>query len=774
MSVQIRPNSSHWGTFDAVVDGDRVVEIRPFAEDPNPSPLLGNIADGIRSRARVTQPMARAGWLENGPGPDARRGADEWVALEWDEAISLAAAEYGRVYRDHGPEAVYGGSYGWASAGRVHHAQSQVHRFLNLLGGYVRSVNTYSNAAGDVILGRVAGPMAEIVHRATDWRHIVANTDLVVAFGGMPAKNVSVAPGGVSVHTVEGHLNGAAERGARFVYVSPIRDDLPAIGGEWLPIVPGTDVAAMLALAHVLIDEDLIDRAFLDRCTVGFDRLEAYVRGRSDGQPKTPAWAEGICGIPADRLAALAREMAAGRTLVNTSWSLQRAEHGEQPVWMALALAAMLGQVGLPGGGFGFGYGSMAEVGEPPLSYVVPRFPQGRNPVSAFIPVARVADMLLHPGEPFDYDGQRLAYPDIRLLVWAGGNPFHHHQDLGRLRRAFAAPETVIVHDPFWTATARHADLVFPSTVTLERDDIGAAPNDGWLIAMHRAVAPPGQARDDFAVLSDLAHALGVGQQFTEGRDAAGWLRHLYDGWRGGVAEVGIEVPAFDAFWEAGRIRLPNLEDGLVLFDAFRADPEAHPLPTPSGRIELYSETIAGFGYDDCPGHPAWLEPVEWAGAAVAERWPLTLVANNPKSRLHSQLDDGAFSRSTKVQGREPVRIHPDDAAARGIGDGEVVRLFNDRGSCLAGAVLSREVKRGVVQLSTGAWYDPLDPAEAGSPCVHGNPNALTFDRGTSRLAQGCAGQHAHVEVERWRGPLPPVRAFEPPATTERSRSRRT
>ncbi len=529
----------------------------------------------------------------------------------------------------------------------------------------------------------------------------------------------------------------------------------------------------MLARAWVLIDEGSIDRGFLANCTVGFDRLEAYVRGRADGRPKTPEWAEGICGIPAERLAALARDMAAGRTLVNTSWSLQRAEHGEQPVWMALALAAMLGQIGLPGGGFGFGYGSMAEVGEPPLPHGLPRLPQGRNPVSAFIPVARVADMLLHPGERFDYNGQRLAYPDIRLLVWAGGNPFHHHQDLGRLRRAFAAPETIVVHDPFWTATARHADLVFPSTVTLERNDIGGAPNDPWLVAMQRAVAPPGQARDDYAVLSDLAGALGIGDVFTEGRDAAGWVRHIYDTWRAGVAEVGVEAPAFDAFWAAGRVRLPRVDDDLVQFGAFRANPAANPLATPSGKVELYSETIAGFGYDDCPGHPAWLEPREWVGATIADRLPLTLVANNPKARLHSQLDDGAFSRSTKVQGREPMRIHPDDAAARGITDGDVVRLYNDRGSCLAGAVLRGEVMRGVVQLSTGAGYDPLDPADPASPCVHGNPNTLTFDRGTSRLAQGCAGQHAQVEVERWRGPLPPVRAFEPPADAGRNRGER-
>jgi biotin/methionine sulfoxide reductase len=152
----------------------------------------------------------------------------------------------------------------------------------------------------------------------------------------------------------------------------------------------------------------------------------------------------------------------------------------------------------------------------------------------------------------------------------------------------------------------------------------------------------------------------------------------------------------------------------------------------------------------------------------LAEGYPLHLVANNPTTRLHSQLDVGAFSQASKVQGREPIRIHPVDAAHRGIESGDVVRVFNDRGSCLAGAVVSDAVRPRVVQLSTGAWYDPLDPADPDAMCVHGNPNVLTFDRGTSKLAQGCSGQHALVEVARWMGPLPPIRAYDPPPTDRR------
>jgi biotin/methionine sulfoxide reductase len=762
-------HSSHWGAFDAIVDGGSLVDVRPFAGDPNPSPLLRNIRGAVSSRARIEQPMIRAGWLEHGPGANDRRGSDAFVPVAWDEAISLLAGEYRRVYDTFGPEAVYGGSYGWASAGRFHHAQSQLHRFLNCLGGYVGSVNTYSNAAGDVILNRVAGTMLGLLHRATAWPVIAEHSELIVAFGGIPLKNADVSPGGATQHSVRGHLQRAAERGVEFVLISPLRDDLPDfVSSDWHPIVPGADVAVMLALAYVLIDEGLADRSFLERNCNGFDRLERYVLGRDDGQPKDPAWAAAISGIPAETLASLARRMASRRTLINVSWSLQRAEHGEQPPWMALTLSAMLGQIGLPGGGFGFGYGSMASVGEPPLKHRVPVFSQGKNPVGAFIPVARVSDMLLHPGEPFDYDGQRLTYPEIKLVAWSGGNPFHHHQDLGRLRRALSRAETVVVHDPFWTGTARHADIVLPSTVSLERNDIGAASNDPWLIAMKQAVPPAGASRNDFDVLAEVAEQLGVGEAFTEGKTAEEWLPHLYESWRGSLPEGITAFPSFEEFWETGYLRLPDTDDDLVLFDAFRRDPDAHPLGTPSGRIEIFSETIDSFGYEDCPGHPIWLEPHEWHGSPEVEEFPLLLIANNPRTRLHSQHDPGEGSQASKIQGREPVRIHPDDAAQRGIADGDVVRLFNQRGSCLAGAVLSQDVRNGVVQLSTGAWYDPLDAEDPASLCVHGNPNVLTFDRGTSRLAQGCSGQHALVEIERWTGPLPPIRAYDPPATIER------
>jgi biotin/methionine sulfoxide reductase len=710
--------------------------------------------------------MIRAGWLDRGPGPDGRRGAEPFVPVTWATAIELLAGELRRVYGAHGGQAVYGGSYGWSSAGRFHHAQSQLHRFLNVLGGFVGGQHTYSNGALTVIMPHVVGTMREFLDRATPWTVLERHTELFVCFGGIPIKNTLVSPGGASRHPVREHLRAARARGAEFVLLGPLRDDLPDfLGAEWLPVVPGSDVAVMLALAHTLVVEGLHDRGFLQRCCVGFERFEAYLLGAGDGRPKTAEWAERLSGIPAGTIRALARRMAVRRTLINVNWSLQRIEHGEQPPWLAVTLAAMLGQIGLPGGGFGQGYGSLGYVGRAPLRVGPPALPQGSNPVRAFIPFARVADMLLHPGEVFDFDGQRLAYPDIRLVYWCGGNPFHHHQHLGRLRRALARPETLVVHDAFWTPMARHADVVLPSTMTLERDDIGGSPNDACLIAMRRALAPHAQARDEYDIFAGLAGALGVGERFTEGRDTMAWIRHLYEGWR---ARVGAGVPPFEEFWARGLVEVPGLEPDRVLFDEFRADPERAPLATPSGRIEIFSAAIDKLGYEDCPGHPAWLPPAEWLGSPLAARYPLHLVANNPTTRLHSQLDVGALSQSAKVQGREPIRIHPRDAAARGIRDGDVVRVFNERGCCLAGAVVSDAVRVSVVQLSTGAWYDPLDPADPDSMCVHGNPNVLTFDRGTSRLAQACSGQHCLVQVARWTEPLPPIRAYDPPPTTAR------
>jgi biotin/methionine sulfoxide reductase len=751
---------THWGAFRAQTDGIRLQSVQPWSGDSDPRELIHNVQSAQHHATRVRRPAVREGWLRKGPGPTVR-GEEAFVEVSWEHALELVSSELARVYRDFGSCAVYGGSYGWASAGRFHHAQSQLHRFLNTLGGYVRSVGDYSHGASAVLLPHVIGGIMDVRLNQTSWEVIAGHTELFVAFGGLSWAHSAVSAGGPSDHPARNAVIAARRRGCRFVSLSPLADDtFPEAEAEWLAPVPGTDAALMLALAYVLDNEQLVDQAFLERYTVGYGKFIAYVRGDVDGQPKTPEWAAQLTRIPARRIHDLAVAMATSRTLINVTWSLQRQPHGEQPLWLGVVLASMLGQLGLPGGGFAHAYGSSADAGLPKPVARAPSLPQGHNAEKAFIPVARIADMLLRPGDSFSFDGQQLTYPKVELVYWLGGNPFHHHQDLARVRRAFGRPATVIVHEQFWTSTARHADIVLPATMTVERDDFGIGRNDSRLFPMRQLTAPVGEARDDYEIFAALSTRLGRGDQFTEGRDVPQWLHHLYEDWRRALTRSGHSIVDFETFWNEEYMELPVIDKRQVLLRDFRSDPVRHKLSTPSGRIEIFSEVIDGFGYADCPGHPTWIEPPEWLGNKEA-KFGLHLLANNPPMRLHSQLDAGDVSQKTKIQSREPARMNPVDAAARGLEDGQIIRLYNDRGSCLAGLRVSDAVMPGVIQLSTGAHYDP-DPDDP-SFCRHGNPNVLTADRPTSRLSQATAGSHALVEVTRFEGEPPALTIDRPP-----------
>lgn len=772
---RVIPHAAHWGSFDAVVDGDRVVAVRPFARDPFPGSLIQSIPDVVHAASRIDRPYVRKGWLD---GTARRRGAERgeepFVPVSWDRAIRLVAEETARVRAEHGHASILGGSYGWASAGRFHHARTQLQRFLGLGGGFTAQATNYSYGAGMTLMPHIVGTNDVVQGPVTDWTSIAKHARLMLCFGGLPLKNGLVTAGGAGAHEYVPLMKRAAEAGVRFVNLSPFRGDAAEfLGAEWVPVRPGTDCALMLGMAHAILEAGREDRDFLARCTVGWDRLRAYVLGESDGQPKTPEWAAAITEVPAETIRRLALEAASAPTMLTATWSIQRAEHGEQPWWMLVALASMLGGIGKPGQGFAFGYGSINGMGTPRRSLPSVSLPPVRNPVQSFIPVARVTELLENPGGALDYNGRRMTLPDIRLIWWAGGNPFHHHQDLNRLLRAWSRAETIVVQEPWWTAAARHADIVLPATTTLERNDIASSSRDRFVRAMRQAIPPVAEARNDVDILADIADALGYRDRFTEQRDEGAWLRHLYDRWRAGCARLGFEPPDFDTFWEEGHVETPPPEQDFVQFADFAGDPEANPLNTPSGRIELFSETIAGFGYAETPGHPVWQEPREYLGGSLAERFPLHLLSFQPATRLHGQLDPGRVAAASKPQGREPLLMNPRDAAARGLSDGDVVRVFNDRGACLAGLRVTEEIRPGVVAMATGAWWNPARGAPANGDgqgpalCVHGNPNALTQDVGTSRLGQGTAAQSCLVEIARWDEPLPPVTVHAPPPIEE-------
>lgn len=756
--------ASHWGAGVAEIEDGVLTAVGPHPEDPDPSRINENIVDGVYGTARVRRPAIRKSYLEEGPsGARKARGEEPFVSVSWDQALETVAAELDRVRKNFSNNAVYGGSYGWASAGRFHHAQSQLKRFLNCAGGFVRSEGNYSYHAALVLMPHIVGNFREHVKQATRWSSVKKEGRLVVMFGGIPLRNAQVAGGGIAQHKLRYDLTACAAAGVRFVNFSPLRKDaITALDAEWLAPRPGSDTAIMMGLAHSLIAEDLHDRAFLERYTVGFEKVANYLTGSDDGVAKDADWAAERSGIPAERLRRLAREMASQRTLICASASLQRADFGEQPLWMTVTLAAMLGQIGLPGGGYGIGYGADSSIGTVDRPMRWPSFPIGHYPLEDSIPVAAIADMLLNPGKSYSFNGETRSYPDVRMVWWAGGNPFHHHQDLNRLRRAFQRPETIVVNEINWTATARHADIVLPVTSPMERTDIGAGTQDRALVPMPQALEPLGEARDEFAIYSDLERRLGLGDAFSGGKSDRIWLEEMWQQLTTTAGSHGYDLPEFDTFLSGDIISFDDPAPDAVFLSDFRRDPLGHRLKTPSGKIELFSDVIAGFGYEDCPGHATWLPPREWLGAGLAARYPLHLISGQPETRLHSQFDNGAFSRSRKIQGREPLLIHPTDAAARGIADGDVVCIRNDRGQCLAGAVVTEDIREQVVFLWTGAWFSP-DFSHPHHLDTHGNPNVLTHDLRTSKLSQGPAAQSALVEIEKFEGELPPVTAFEPP-----------
>ncbi|MEM9585283.1 MAG: molybdopterin-dependent oxidoreductase [Pseudomonadota bacterium] len=746
--------SSHWGTYQ--LDGPD--GIKPIDDDPRPSRIgKGWVSAATDRSSRILTPVARRGWLEGDNGRN--RNDDSFVELTWEAASALVAQSLDSVRRKHGNSSIFGGSYGWASTGRFHHAQSQLRRFLNLTGGYVGSRETYSHAAAEVLFPHILGLSNRAFQdQMTSLSLVGEHCEFLLAFGGISERTAQISSSGVARHDIGLAVSRLHERGGDILNVSPCKSDLPS--ADWLSIRPGTDTALMLALAYDIVANGGADETFLERCTSGWPEWRAYILGQNDGIPKTPQWAAAICDVPVDRIKDIAGKLVSQRSMIAVNWGMQRAQHGEQTIWAALGLACVVGQIGRPGTGFAFGYGSTTHVGRSSRLINWPSLPQGQNQVTDYIPVARVADMLTSPGGPYQYDGQSRSYPDIRLVYWCGGNPFHHHQDLNRLAQAWTRPETVIVHDHTWTATARRADIVLPSTTPLERADLMMNRRDPSIFYMSPLHAPIGGAKDDFDIFRGIAEKMGLADAFTERRNAEQWLQKLWLNARRVAQDAGFDLPEYEAFKEDGRFDVPDASEERIAFAAFIADPNQAALATETGKITICNETIEGFAAQGCPGHPTWLQPQE--SLLNAEEGQLHLISNQPDTRLHGQNDRGAEALADKIDGREPAYLHPAAAEQRGLSSGDIIRVWNGRGACLAGVRLDADMREDCIILPTGAWFDPQ--TVDGKPLeVHGNPNVLTIDRGCSELSQGNMAHTCLVRVAKWSGPLPALTIDQPP-----------
>ena len=753
--------AAHWGTYKVSKDEGGGFKLLPFSQDKDPSDIGRGIESAVRHSSRIQKPAVRKGWLEyQNKQENTQRGEDEFVEVSWETAYELISTEIKRVISTNGNESIYAGSYGWASAGRFHHAQSHLRRFLNLIGGYTYSKNTYSYAAAEVIIPHVLGNFYNFLFDTTTWESISENTSLLLAFGGVPLKNGQINQGGVGSHNQRDYLKNASSNGVKFINVSPLKSDLETVNEvEWIAIKPNTDVALMLALCYEIYKSGATDRKFIDKYTVGFKKFTKYLNGDNDGVIKNAEWASQITGLSSDAIFDLIKEIKESkRTMISVSWSLTRQSHGEQPYWAAIALASIIGDIGKPGGGIGFGYSAMNSIGDHYKKIPAVSLPQGKNSVKKFIPVARISEMLESPGTSFDYNGSKLTYPDIKLIYWVGGNPFHHHQDLNRMIKAWQLPETIISHEWCWNALAKHSDIVLPVTTPLEREDIALAPRDPYMVFMSKIIDPIGMSKSDFEIFSDLAEKFNIRKEYTENRTEKEWIKWIYDE-SNALQETNHKFPDFDVFKKKGWYKHPKPIDHQIFLREFIESPLKNPLDTPSGKIELFSKKIDSFQYSDCVGHPKWYGDKEYLGNA--SKYKLHLLSNQPKFKLHSQLDQGKVADGEKSDGRAIIEVNIRDAEARDLSEGALVRVFNDRGSCLAVMKISKDIMQGVVNIPTGAW---LDPSKSDSiSCVHGNPNVLTLDVGTSKLAQGPSSHTCLVEIEKFQEEAPKIKAFSPP-----------
>ncbi len=767
---------SHWGAFRATVEGGRWTAVKGWENDPQPSHQLEGVLDSVYSPTRIKYPMVRRAFLEKGPGADVEsRGKDDFVRVSWDEALDLVVKELKRVEETYGPTGTYAGSYGWKSPGKLHNCQNLLRRMLNLKGSFVNSAGDYSTGASQVIMPHVMGTL-EVYEQQTVWPVLVESTDLLVFWGADPMVTNQIG-WIIPDHGAYPGMEAFKQSGKPVIFIDPVRNEsCDFFGAEWIAPKPQTDLAMMLGIAHTMYVENLHDQSFLDDYTFGFDKFLPYLTGESDGTPKSAEWASEICGIPADKIKELARRFTEGQTMLASGWSLQRQHLGEQRHWMLVTLASMIGQIGLPGGGFGLSY-HYSSGGSPGANGpVLPGITDGGTAVegaawltesgAATIPLARIVDMLENPGADFDFNGKREKYPDVKMTYWTGGNPFAHHQDRNRMVKAWQKFETVVVQDFQWTATARHADIVLPATTSYERNDIEQYGDYSLkaIIGMKKVIDPVFEARSDFDIFAEISERLGKKDEFTEGKSEMDWIEEFYDSALQQAEIKQVEMPSFEEFWEQGYVEFPVTEAGnsYVRYADYREDPLLEPLGTPTGKIEIFSRNIEKMGYDDCPPHPTWIEPIERLDGPTA-KYPLHVATSHPRGRLHSQLNGTSLRKTYTIADREPCLINPEDAAARGIADGDVVRLFNDRGQMLAGAKVTDAIRPGVIRVNEGGWYDPVEPGTPGSLDAYGDVNTLTVDIGTSKLAQANCGHTVLADVEKFTGDLPEIKVFNTP-----------
>jgi len=688
----------------AYVDEGRVVRVSPEEWcDNDLRPQLRPCTIGLSQVQRVYHPdrllypLKRVG----------ERGEGSFRRVSWEEALDEMASEMTRIKRQYGAEAILNLSGSGNVQGLMRSAGTLARRFLNAFGGQTATRASISNQ-GAIFASRltfglgISGP----------GRKSLLQSRLVIMWGLDPSNSIQGT-------NMSWYLAQAKEQGTRFIFVDPrFTDSAAALADQWIPIRPGTDTAMLIAMAFTMIQEKLCHYDFLARCTYGFEDFRDYCLGVADGTAKTPSWAEAICGVQAEAIAALAREYATSKPAnLWPGYAPGRTAYGEQFHRACIALAAMSGNIGIPGGGAGCYLGrSLRET----LGVSLVRGLD--NPTRKSVVGWRWADAVVQ--------GKRGGYPsDIKMILSVAGNRLNQCGDINKGIRALKKVEYLVVLDHFITPTARYADLVLPVTTQFEQEDVqlskGSRP---YLFHSGKAIEPPGECRSDLEVFTELAQRLGL-EHFPPDAEEQ-WLPELLSD-----APVRLEeLRDRGAYWP------PADED--VPLQEFARDPEGHPLPTPSGKIEIYSQSMAKRGRPALlPCVPTYIDAWEGPGHPLSRRYPLLLVTCHSGRRVHSTFDNVPWLRELEPH---TVWVNPTDAEERCIGDGEMVEVFNDIGSTIIQARVSERVMPGVVGMYQGTWFEPDD---SGRDCC-GSVNMVCKD--TISPGEAAATNAVLVQVARW------------------------
>ena len=746
--------------------------------------LLAHVRDGVITRLETddrpdspADPQLRActrgrAYLRRQYHPDrlrtplrrsGRRGESRFEPISWDTALDLLAAEISRVREQYGNEALFV-PYGTGGYGQTTGSQT-ARRLFNLYGGCLGIWNSYSWGAINVATPTVYGTL-QTGNQRQDW----LNSRYILMWGWNPAE---MRDGTNS----DWFIKLARQRGARVICIDPrLSMSAVALADEWIPIRPGTDAALLSAMAYVTLTEGLYDAEFVRTHCVGFDdtqmppgheRAESYrdyILGVRDGQPKTPAWAEPITTVPRDTIARIAREYATLKPgVLYQGYGMQRRAYGEQVVRAGCVLAAITGNVGVSGG-WASGLANQAPDGGALWNV----FPVGENPVGASVPcflwseaVLRGQGMGAEDGIAFAHAadaaaGRRLR-TGVKLIYAVATNALiNQHANINRSARILADEslvEFICVQDNFLTPTARFADLVLPACTQFECWGI----EDGWkygdeVLLMPPLVPPLADSRSDYGICAAVATRLGIGAAYTEGRDERGWVEWSLAHYR---ATRFPELPSLEAL-EAGNtgVYARPVTQPAVAFADFRADPVGHPLPTASGRIEIFSAQLHALGRPaEIPAVPKYIQEWESPFSPEAAEFPLQVIGHHYMPRVHSTHANNDWLAQAFPQ---RLFINELDARARGIVDGDVVRVWNARGTTILPCRVTPRIMPGVVDLPQGAWWQPDERGVDRG----GSVNVLTSERWTP-LAFGTAQHTALVQVAKVRASGPAYRGVE-------------